>query len=229
MKRKISLFVITILLVVVMPLKVSAANSVSITCNKDSYNVTEEATCTLKGTSTEDIISVSGTLDLESTLFDITPVSSSIWQGDANEGDIQLYTDEEKTGTFDIATIKVKMKQGASLEKGASTIVELKVDDVKFGNVDGDEESVTEITKTITFTNPKSNTPAEDEEDTKTTTTTKTNVDSTDSKTTTKTNADSTQKNPSTFDISIGLILILLALAVIGVIVSKKKLSNMDN
>ena len=100
-------------------------------CDKDKYFIGEEATCVIKGTTDEDIISVSGAIKVVDENFDIVATSSEIWEGDADDGNVQLYTDEEKTGTFEIGTLKIKAKKDFVLAEGKTQNVELSVSNIK--------------------------------------------------------------------------------------------------
>ena len=214
MKKVCSLVVIA--LIIFIPLQVKAASSVSINCDKELYNSTDEAVCTLKGSSDENIISISGSLDIEDPIFSIIPIASSIWEGDADDGNIQLYTDVEKTGAFDIATIKVKLKEGATVEDAQSIL--LSVSDVMFGNVEGVEKPVEGIEKEVKFS---VNTDTSNDEDNN-------NGQGENVISTTSNSGNDEVKNPSTGDMSIIIIGTITLIALAGIIIGVKKLKKIN-
>ena len=216
MKKICSLIIIGLMAII--PLNVKAASKVEITCDKQTYNVQEEAVCTLKATTDEQIISVSGNLNTEDQTFEIIPTASDIWQGDAENGDIQLYTDVEKTGTFDIATIKVKIKEGITV--GESQEITLSVSDIMLGNVDGVEKPAGNVTKELTFSD-KTEDVSEDINNNQ-----NTNVNE---EVTQTTNSVETEvKNPSTSDVNIAVIGMVTLIVLSGVIVGVRRLKKIS-
>ena len=216
MKKICSLMIIG--LMAIMPLNIKAASKVEIACDKQTYNVQEEAVCTLKATTDEEIISVSGSLNTEDQTFEIIPTASDIWEGDAENGDIQLYTDVEKTGTFNIATMKVKIKEGITV--GESQEITLSVNDIMLGNVDGVEKSAGNVTKKLTFVNKKE----EVNEETNNNQNTNTNEEA--GQTTNGT--ENEIKNPSTSDVNIVIIGLVTLIVLTGVIVGVRRLKKLS-
>lgn len=216
MKKICGLIIIGLMAII--PLNIKAASKVEITCDKQTYNVQEEAVCTLKATTDEEIISVSGSLNTEDQTFEIIPTASDIWQGDADDGNIQLYTDEEKTGTFDIATIRVKLKEGITV--GESQEITLSVNDIMLGNVDGVEKPAGNVTKKLTFVNIK------EEVNEETNNNQNTNANEETGQTTNGT--ENEVKNPSTSDINIVIIGMITLIVLTGVIVGVRKLKKLS-
>lgn len=215
MKKICSLIIIGLMAII--PLNIKAASKVEIACDKQTYNVQEEAVCTLKATTDEEIISVSGSLNTEDQTFEIIPTASDIWEGDAENGDIQLYTDVEKTGAFNIVTMKVKIKEGITV--GESQEITLSVNDIMLGNVDGVEKSAGNVTKKLTFVNKK-------EVNEETNNNQNTNANEEAGQTTNGTQNEI--KNPSTSDVNIVVIGIVTLIVLSGVIVGVRRLKKLS-
>lgn len=81
-----------------------------ITCDEKNISKNESVVCNLKGKINEyDVSAFSSTL-LDGTNYkieEITPDTS--WEGDGEKGDIDLYTDENKSGEFNILSFKVSL------------------------------------------------------------------------------------------------------------------------
>lgn len=100
---------ILLLMLLIVPIKVGAANaSVSMSCLSTLISPGSETSCTITGNTQAQISSVSMTLNLGSELSLVEIVTDSSWQGNGEGGQIELYTDNNKTGNFPIATFKVK-------------------------------------------------------------------------------------------------------------------------
>lgn len=120
MKKKL---IIIGLMAMLLPLNAKAlTGNVSMSCNSTTLNPGGTTDCTIIGNITEEVSAVSMDLKLGSnlTLEKITP--SSAWQGDGEGGDIDLYTDTNKKGKFEIATFTIK---AASIKEGATTNLSL--------------------------------------------------------------------------------------------------------
>lgn len=115
-KMKNKLFMLLCLLMIILPVKVNAlAGSVSITCNKSNVIVGDTIDCTLKGTVTEDTVSgVTAKVKLSDNLTLTSITNDSAWQGEEDGGNIDLYTSNFKSGTFNIATFSVKVGNNAT-------------------------------------------------------------------------------------------------------------------
>lgn len=213
MKRKVG-YLILVVVLLILPLNVKAlTGSVEINCDKSSYNENETATCKVIGKSDDIVISISG--QLKEGSYDASFKTASVWEGDGDDGNIQLYTAEDLKGTFDIGTITVKKKANQTIEDSITSSVG--ISDIMFGSEQGQEVSINDANVSITFNK-------ESQDQTQASSVTEDNNESgnTASTTTKVTNV----KNPSTLDISIITIVSLIVLAVIGIVVSKKKLGK---
>lgn len=213
MKRKVG-YLILVVVLLILPLNVKAlTGSVEINCDKSSYNENETATCKVIGKSDDIVISISG--QLKEGNYDASFKTASVWEGDGDDGNIQLYTAEDLKGTFDIGTITVKKKANQTIEDSITSSVG--ISDIMFGSEQGQEVSINDANVSITFNK-------ESQDQTQAPSVTEDNNESgnTASTTTKVTNV----KNPSTLDISIITIVSLIVLAVIGIVVSKKKLGK---
>lgn len=139
--KKILYGLITICLVV-LPLNVQALEgSLQLNCSKTKIAPGETISCTLNGTVTGDSVSaVSAKISTSNntflTLEEKVIVNGSIWVGDADNGEVELYTDSNKTGTFEI--VKFNLTASSNITLGEDT--EVRVSDVSF--VDSNFKSV---------------------------------------------------------------------------------------
>lgn len=80
----------------------------TLTCESDSISIRDGVLCELKGNVTDyDVSAFSSRLE-ETSDFKIEQiVPDSIWEGDGNGGDVDLYTDSNKRGNFNILSFKV--------------------------------------------------------------------------------------------------------------------------
>lgn len=93
------------------PFQVKAlGTSISLSCDKTTLKALESTTCTISGTSSGEVSTMHLEVDVDSSLELGTITASSIWQKDIFNGEIDLYTDTNKTGNFDIASFVVKAK-----------------------------------------------------------------------------------------------------------------------
>lgn len=84
----------------------AASNSISISC-PSSAPINSTATCTISGYSSDAISGISANLstnNLQITNFAV----DSAWYGDANDGQIVITTDSNKTGSFVIGTATIQ-------------------------------------------------------------------------------------------------------------------------
>lgn len=216
MKRKVS-YLILVAVLLILPLNVKAlTGSVEINCDKSSYNENETATCKVIGKSDDLVISISG--QLKEGNYDASFKTASVWEGDGDDGNIQLYTAEDLKGTFDIGTITVKKKANQTIEDSITSSVG--ISDIMFGSEQGQEVSINDANVSITFNK-------ESQDQTQAPSVTEDNNGSGNTGNTASTTTKVTNvKNPSTLDISIITIVGLIVLAVIGIVVSKKKLGK---
>lgn len=88
--------------------------STNLSCNKSIITPGEEFTCTLTGNVQDGVVSaLSGKIAVSNNLTITSVEVDDIWEGD-NEANLDLYTADNKSGSFAIATIKVKPSIGMS-------------------------------------------------------------------------------------------------------------------
>lgn len=220
MKKKLY-YLVLLALIIIVPINAKAlTGSVSISCDKEAYQMSDTATCKVTGTSDVDIYSVSAKLnnDFTSSVATVEFIADSSWQGNGEEGNIQLYTDVGKKGTFNIGTLSIKIKDTSS----DIASLDVAIDDVKFGDTDGKEVDIKSNQKTVAFSSDTLN----DNNDNVSSDVT--NTTPVKSNTTNKTNV----KNPSTVDTGITLIvfgiIITCAIIIVGYKKVMKKSDNMD-
>lgn len=103
MKKKYIL--IGVILSVLLPINVNAlSGSISISCGSTSIEVGSSTSCTVTGYSDSEVSALAMNLSSGGTISISNIVTSSIWQGNGSDGNIQLYTDSNKSGNFSIAT-----------------------------------------------------------------------------------------------------------------------------
>lgn len=125
---------------VVLPLNAKAlTGSVNLSCDKTTLKPSEVTTCKITGNINEEVSAVSMKVKVGDNLTLSNITTDSIWQGDGLDGDIELYTDTNKKGNFNIATFKVT---ASSITTGADTTVSL--DEVALS-----DESFTETKFTV--------------------------------------------------------------------------------
>ncbi len=216
MKKVFKYFVL--FMIIVFPLQAKAlTGSINISCDKESYNLNETATCKITGTSQDEVYSISANIETE--WLDMEFKVDDSWQGSGDDGKIMLYTDKSKTGTFNIGTITLKVKESElkSVTSGISEKLYLK--DCKFWDTNGKAWDVESNTTYVKYnSNSDSNTT-----DNKNNTTN----NSSDS---TKMNNNSTKTsdsvaNPKTGEWGIRIIILILAAAttILGIFYKRSK------
>ena len=136
MKKKV-LLIVTVLGAMI-PFHVNALNgSVNLECDKVTLDPGESTTCHVTGNITEEVSTVSAQIKVGEHLTLVSVSTDSIWEGDGEEGNVQLYTDVNKIGTFKIASFVVQ----ADDTGGVSTHVSLT--DVHLSDADFQETSFT--------------------------------------------------------------------------------------
>lgn len=140
------------LMILVGPVSAEAlTGTVSLTCDKSKLSAGESMTCTIKGTGSDGAVStLSAQIKVSDNLELVNVVTSGIWQGSGDNGNIQLYTDVDKTDTFDIGTFTVKVKDGVTNSNES-----VSVNDIKF--YDAGYEAVNVDSKTVNVRVPSTN------------------------------------------------------------------------
>lgn len=110
----------------------------NLSCDKDIAIGGEFFNCTITGTvvSESQVSALETQLELSDNLEFVSFTTDEIWQGSGEDGNIQLYTDENKTETFNVGTLIVKVKDGIT-----NTTESIKLKDSYF--YDGNFESQT--------------------------------------------------------------------------------------
>lgn len=149
MQKKLS-YLILLTLIVIIPINAKAlTGSINISCDKEIYKVGDTATCNVTGTSDVDVYSISAKINnISSSNTTIEFETDSSWQGNGEEGNVQLYTDSGKKGTFNIGKLNIKLNDTTT---GESTI-KVSIDDIKYGDTNGSEYDIEPIQKSISFT-----------------------------------------------------------------------------
>ena len=211
MKKKLC-YLILLSLMLIIPINAKAlTGSVSITCDKESYGMNDTATCSVKGTSNEEVYSISASI-VDTSNATIEFITDSAWQGNGDEGNIQLYTDTGKKGTFNIGTLKVKLKDAST----SDTSLGLEIKDVKFGDTDGTEEDITASKATISFSQNTNN----DNQGSIT------NDNSNTSDTTNSNSSKTSVKNPKTADVKIALVIFGILVAGVFITIGYKEVKK---
>ena len=205
-------YLILLSLMLIIPINAKAlTGSVSITCDKESYGMNDTATCSVKGTSNEEVYSISASI-VDTSNATIEFITDSAWQGNGDEGNIQLYTDTGKKGTFNIGTLKVKLKDTST----SDTSLGLEIKDVKFGDTDGTEEDITASKATISFSQNTNN----DNQGSIT------NDNSNTSDTTNSNSSKTSVKNPKTADVKIALVIFGILVAGVFITIGYKEVKK---
>lgn len=141
-----------LLLMLIIPINAKAfTGSIEIKCDKESYNASDTATCKVTGSSDDEVTSVHAIVNKLSNA-DISFVKDKIWEG-SNDIEVDLYTDEVKKDTFNIGVLTIKLKDKISDDVS----INLKIDDIKFGDKSFQEHDIKLVEKKIKFTSIKQN------------------------------------------------------------------------
>lgn len=148
MKKKI---ILLLLLLVLLPVKAYAlTGNTSISCSKTTLKPGESTTCSIKGTVSGDTVSAVDakiTAGSNLTVESVTP--SGDWQGDKNDVNIVYYTSDNRSATFDIASVVIK----ASTTLTAGADVKLSLTATKFSSgSDYKETSINDSSANIRIT-----------------------------------------------------------------------------
>lgn len=105
---KPKLIIINIILFLFLPLHVQAlSGTVKITCDDSTITLNKSTTCHITATTDDEVLSIHSEINISSGLELTSVVKSSIWEGD-NDKVLDLYTAENKTGSFEIADFTIK-------------------------------------------------------------------------------------------------------------------------
>ncbi len=119
------------MLALLLPIRVMAlTGSPAIECDNIQLKVGETAQCYVKGKNfTDSVAAFHGKVVVDSKLSLVQITKDSIWEGSADGGVIDVYTDVNKNGNFNIASFQVK-----ALEEGEPkvSLTEIEVTDSQF-------------------------------------------------------------------------------------------------
>ncbi len=221
MKKKIS-YLIIFTLIVIMPINIKAlTGSINITCDKESYNLNETATCKITGTSDEEVRSVSAKINSE--YLNVSFTADSIWQGNGDNGNIQLYSDSAKKGTFNIGTLKLTVKDSDSTEvSGVLTLSDVKYSDVAVGDSQIQVSFVNDSNNSNTDNNSNNNSGGNNSSNNNSN-----NGNSGNNTSGLNNNSNSSINNPKTSDFKVGLIISLITITLIISILGYKRLKKL--
>ena len=123
-KMRRSLYIIIFSFLLLIPLNVKASsNTISISC-PEKANSNSTISCSLVGYSDGYISSLSTKINLSSNLELISFTTNPIWSGGINSNNqIDVYTDNNKTGQFNIGTLNIKVGSNANSTQNESTLV----------------------------------------------------------------------------------------------------------
>lgn len=238
MKRKIGLLIVTILTLIFIPNRVMAADwTNALTCNSNGgFAPGSSITCTYKVTppSYNAANGVVGEIEVSSNLtIESITKGNSVYQGDIENTRFDFYSLSSdatpKTSEFDVVKINIKLGNKESDNEY------VKVKNISVVDKDFNEVALEEINTKIAIKNESKDTESNNEvkdegkiepsDNQGGNSESQANLSETPSNTTKKVNV----KNPSTVDISITLIVTLIVLAIVGILVSKSKISKLKN
>lgn len=147
---------------IIIPMSIKAG-SISLSCNETIVAKGGSTTCTLSGSSSEDVSALSAQLSTSGGVSISNVNISSGWQGDGSGGSIDLYTDNNKSGGFGIATFNVNVNGEGSVSVGGITFSDANFNESGVSgrtvSIGVKEETKTEPRKeTTTNTQPTQNT-----------------------------------------------------------------------
>ena len=142
------------------PISVSAlSGSASISCNSTSFEVGSSTSCTLYGYSNEGVSAVAASLTAGGSISISNINTSSNWQGNGSDGNIQLYTDSNMSGSFGIVSFTVT---GNSVGSGTINVGGIRFSDASFNEngISGTSLSITVNEKYVPKPDPTPTTPS---------------------------------------------------------------------
>lgn len=215
MKRRY--IVLVLLMIMLFPLQAKAeepTGKVTISCDKEIYKIDETAVCKVTGTTNGKVYGVDIILGDTISNLDMEFQKDSSWQGSGENGHIVLYEAKEKTGTFNIGTITLKVKEKNDFVSGTLYAVEEK----SIFSSDTDTWKIESNTAYVNFMRDSDGSTTDNKKDNTTTN----NSNSTKSDNTIKKTSNSVT-NPNTGDHNI-FITILVLIGTLGIFgVSYKK------
>lgn len=140
--REFTFVKLLIFILLLLPMEVLADN-IYMTCNQDVITK-DSVSCSIKGNTTTTTIAVSLKVQTGSNITFKSFTPSSVWQGDGEGGNIDLYTANDILGKYDIGTLNLNVE---SLYQGLDTSITLY--SVSVYDRDGKETKIDNYTKKI--------------------------------------------------------------------------------
>ena len=138
MKKKL----LILLIIMLLPIKLFAlSGSISISCPTTTLEQNKTYNCSIKGYTSEEISALTAKLSSSSNLTISNIQTASIWQGNGTGGSIDLYTDSNKNGNFNIATFNIKLT-----DKSNSSLT---VNSIRFSDANFKDHII--VSKTLSF------------------------------------------------------------------------------
>ena len=130
MKKKIIFLILTIFLVT----KVNALEvSVNLNCEKETLKPGDSTNCTITGNTAGQVSGVDMKLRVTNNLEILDLVKSASWEmGDVENNHIALFTSENKSDSFDIATFKIKAKDVTEDSTESVSLINVSLSDNDF-------------------------------------------------------------------------------------------------
>lgn len=109
------------------------SGNITISCDKVKLNPGESTTCNIKANTQDgEVSSLHAKINLDSNLSLVSVTSDSIWEGDGEGGSLDLYTDSNKSDTFNIATFVAKANDGVYGKTSTISLSEVALYDQSF-------------------------------------------------------------------------------------------------
>ena len=140
--REFTFIKLLIFILLLLPMEVLADN-IYMTCNQDVITK-DSVSCSIKGNTTTTTIAVSLKVQTGSNITFKSFTPSSVWQGDGEDGNVDLYTANDILGKYDIGTLNLNVE---SLYQGLDTSITLY--SVSVYDRDGKETKLDNYTKKI--------------------------------------------------------------------------------
>lgn len=146
MKKKVILLIIIFLFPIIVK-----ASSVTLSCDSDIVR-NNTLTCTVKGNASTLVIGLSMKVKTGNNITFKSFTPNSKWQGDGEEGKIDLYTSEDIKGNFNIGTIIFNINQ---VLNGLDSSISL--NQISFYDEKGSAEELNNYTKNIRIASSNNN------------------------------------------------------------------------
>lgn len=156
MKKNLKMIIIPLMVFMFMPFSVFASSfKINVACPAE-VQIGKTAECQIKGTVTGgEISSLSAKFSVTGNAESLGFKTASGWQGSANGSKIDLYTDSNKSGTFNIGTITVKGKQAGTASVNISEVFGYDADFIDFDTSSGSAKSFKVVAPTTKPTTTK--------------------------------------------------------------------------